>query len=154
MKKRLLFLFVAMTCFVRCAQVRLPKIFGDSMVLQRDQPIPVWGWAGKKRNGHDPVSTIKRKRYAPAATASGKTTLNPEQAGGPYTLQVNGKNAITLKEVLVGDVWICSGQSNMEWPVSASNNAASEIASANYLQIRHIKVVNDVGERPVGRPAP
>jgi sialate O-acetylesterase len=148
MKKWLLFLFVAMTALFAVAQVRLPKIFGDSMVLQRDQPIPVWGWAAKKE-----TVTIRfhnqKKTVRAGSDGKWKTTLNPEQAGGPYTLQVNGKNAITLKEVLVGDVWICSGQSNMEWPVSASNNAASEIAAANYLQIRHIKVVNDVGERPL-----
>jgi sialate O-acetylesterase len=147
MNKWMLFLFIGLTGLSVRAQVRLPKLFGDSMVLQRDQPIPVWGWAGKNES-----ITIRfrnqKKTVRAGSDGRWKIALNPEPAGGPYALQVKGKNTIVLNNVLVGDVWICSGQSNMEWPVSASNNAASEIESANYPLIRHIKVVNDVGERP------
>lgn len=147
MKKILLVCFLSLGVASAWANVRLPKIFGDSMVLQRDRPIPVWGWADKNETVtiqfHNQKKTTK-------ADAQGKwhLTLSPETAGGPYSLIAKGKNSITYKEILVGDVWICSGQSNMEWPVVASNNAAQEISSASYPQIRHFKVVNDVGEQP------
>lgn len=129
------------------AQVRLPKIFGDSMVLQRDRSIPVWGWAAP--NESVTVSFHNQKKTARADRAGRwKATLAPEAAGGPYTLTVTGRNRLSLAHVLVGDVWICSGQSNMEWPVAASNHAAREISTANYPQIRHFKVANDISEGP------
>jgi sialate O-acetylesterase len=117
------------------------------MVLQRDQPIPIWGWADK--NETVTIQFHNQKKTARAGKdGKWRITLQPESAGGPYTLTVTGKNKLQLQDILVGDVWICSGQSNMEWPVAASNNAAQEIASANFPQIRHFKVVNSVGDTP------
>ncbi|HZF64427.1 MAG TPA: sialate O-acetylesterase [Chitinophagaceae bacterium] len=143
-------LLVTISVFYVCtvfANVRLPRIFGDQMVLQRDRAIQIWGWADKGERVT--VQFLNQKK----TTTTGKDgkwriVLQPEAAGGPYTLSVKGKNAIVLNDVLVGDVWICSGQSNMEWSVLSSNNPAQEIAAANYPQIRHIKVANDVGETP------
>jgi sialate O-acetylesterase len=125
------------------AEVRLPAVFGDNMVLQRDAPIAVWGWA-------EPAEAVTVE-WLPAAGAEGlksraQTTADKDgrwsaqlparPAGGPVTLAVKSKNTIELKNVLLGDVWICSGQSNMYWPVRDSADAAAEIAAANYPAIR------------------
>lgn len=147
MRKITLLLALIVINTIGHANVRLPKIFGDSMVLQRDKPIPVWGWAA---SGETVTVQFHNQKKTTRAGRDGKwlLTLNPEVAGGPYTLTVKGKNITTLNDVLVGDVWICSGQSNMEFQVSSVNNAAQEIASAAYPQIRHFKVGNSVAQTP------
>ncbi|WP_339733538.1 sialate O-acetylesterase [uncultured Gimesia sp.] len=145
---------LAVTCLVLfCvttksqADVRLPRIFGDHMVLQRELPIPVWGWADPGENvsvalGGDSVSTV--------ADDKGKwmVKLPAQKAGDPVSLTVKGKNTVTLTDVLLGEVWLCSGQSNMEWTVSRSNDFEKEQAAANYPKIRHIKIP----KRPSGFP--
>src|SRR5690606_2974525 len=102
------------------ADVRLPQIFSDGMVLQRNQPIAVWGWADP---GEQVKVNLNSQRQETTADADGKwkLTLSPEEAGGPFQLVVSGKNMLTLSDVLIGEVWICSGQSNMEWIVANSN---------------------------------
>lgn len=129
------------------AEVTLPKIFGDNMVLQRDRAIVVWGWASAKEK-----ITVQLNKQSVTVSAGKdgqwKVSLSPEVAGGPYQLVVKGKNTITLSDVLIGDVWICSGQSNMEWVVRNSNNAAEEIKQAQYPTIRHFKVPNTVASTP------
>jgi len=130
------------------AAVTMPHIFGSHMVLQRDQPLPVWGWAkpGEK------VSVQLGDQPAVSATASAagewRVTLPQMTAGGPFTLKVTGENTIAFDDVLIGEVWLCSGQSNMEWTVSASANPQEEIAAANYPQIRHIKVPRTTASEP------
>ncbi len=122
------------------ADVRLPHIFGDHMVLQREQPIPVWGWA----DSGEKVSVRLGDDDPVAATAGNDgrwmVRLPARQAGGPVELSVAGKNTITLADVLIGEVWLCSGQSNMEWVVANSNDFENEQKAANYPGIRHIKV--------------
>ncbi|MBT1701568.1 sialate O-acetylesterase, partial [Fulvivirgaceae bacterium PWU4] len=129
------------------AEVTLPKIFGDNMVLQRDRAIVVWGWASAKEK-----ITVQLNKQTKTVSAGKdgqwKVSLSAEAAGGPYQLVVKGKNTITLGNVLIGDVWICSGQSNMEWVVRNSNNAAEEIKQAQYPTIRHFKVPNTVASTP------
>jgi len=134
--------FCAALCFTATsrADVRLPQIFGDHMVLQREQSIPVWGWA-------DPGEeiTVRLSTGDAASTVAdddGKWTVKvpAQQAGGPVTLTVKGNNTITLTDVLIGEVWLCSGQSNMEWSVASSNDFEKEQAAANYPKIRHIKI--------------
>ena len=129
------------------ANVRLPKIFGENMVLQRDAQVPVWGWADAKEK-----ITIRFNNQSKTVTAdkSGKWRVNlqPEAAGGPFQLIIQGKNTITISNVLVGDVWICSGQSNMEWRVNSTDNAAKEIQAANFPQIRHFEVTKAVASEP------
>lgn len=117
------------------------------MVLQRDRPMHIWGWADK---GETVTVQFHNQKETVRAGKDGKwkVVLRAETAGGPYALTATGKNKIVLNDILVGDVWLCSGQSNMEWPVSASNNAAQEIASAADAQIRHFKVANTVGQTP------
>lgn len=122
------------------ANVTLPHVFGRHMVLQRDQPLPVWGWADPGENvavqiGDQPAVTA-------TATPAGewRVALPKMTAGGPFTMKVTGKNTVALDDILIGEVWLCSGQSNMEWVVYNSLNPQEEIAAANYPNIRHIQV--------------
>lgn len=129
------------------ANVTMPGIFGNDMVLQRNKPIPVWGWA--KANETIVVSLNTQKKTVKAdRKGNWMVKLSPENAGGPFSLTIQANNTITFSNVLIGEVWICSGQSNMEWPLSASNNANQEISNANYPQIRHITVTKAVSSMP------
>ncbi len=139
MKIRLFCLIALLPVFGIKAQVRLAGIFGDHMVLQRSQPVPVWGWASPSEkvrvsmNGQNKEATAdKNGRW--------KVTLDPQPAGGPFDLKVAGKDSLLLHDVLIGEVWLCSGQSNMEFQVRQAMHAADEIRSANYPQIRHIQI--------------
>ena len=147
MKKMLLSLMVLMTAFAASANVRLPKIFGDNMVLQRDHSIPVWGWADSKEK-----ITIRFNKQIKTVTADKtgkwKINLDAETTGGPYQLLIAGKNNITISNILVGDVWVCSGQSNMEWRLVNSLGADKEIKQANYPAIRHFEVTKAVASQP------
>lgn len=131
-------------CF---AETKLPKLFSDGMVLQRQAPIRVWGWdtPGTK------VQVALGSQTASATTGDdGKwiVTLPAVEAGGPWELKINGTDSLQFVDVWAGDVWLCSGQSNMEWPVSASMNAAEEIKNGNHPMIRHLKVQH----RPAATP--
>ena len=131
-----------------CASIRLPKIFGDSMVLQRGVAIPVWGWANK--NQKILVSFNNQHKQTKAGSdGRWKINLEPEKEGGPYMLTIKGENTIVINDVLVGDVWVCSGQSNMEFTVDEARNAPVEIAEANYPYIRHIDIANAVSDKPL-----
>ncbi|WP_207423583.1 sialate O-acetylesterase [Desertivirga brevis] len=136
-----------LNAFYADANVRLPKLFGDGMVLQRNQNIPVWGWADK---GEKVTVTFRGQSKTVKADNSGKwkVELSPEAAGGPFKLHVKGKNAISLNDVLVGEVWLCSGQSNMEWSVRGSKDAEKEIREGKYPLIRHFKVPNTTAKDP------
>jgi sialate O-acetylesterase len=117
------------------------------MVLQREKPITIWGWADKGEK----VTILFNKQTKSARTdKNGKwiITLAAEHAGGPFVMTVKGKNSITVKNVLVGEVWVCSGQSNMEWTVRAAKNGESEIKDSNYPQIRHFAVQKAVSAKP------
>ena len=130
------------------AAVRLPKLVGDHMVLQRDKPLPIWGWADETETV---TVTFRGKTYAAAHTGpAGRwaTTLPATPAGGPYELIIKGKNTLTIRDVLVGDVWLASGQSNMEWPLRNANRGAQEVAAANYPRIRLLDVPNAVANTP------
>jgi sialate O-acetylesterase len=97
-------------------QVRLPRLVSDSMVLQRDARVKVWGWASP---GEQVTVNFIGKTYTSVTNSDGKwdVLLSPAKAGGPYNMDIVGKNKITLKGILIGDVWICSGQSNMVIPM-------------------------------------
>lgn len=129
------------------ADVSLPALFGNSMVLQRDKPIRIWGTATP---GEKITITFKSQKVQLKAEKTGqwKTELAAEPAGGPFTLTVQGRNTIALEDVLIGEVWLLSGQSNMEWTVARSMNAQQEIANANDPLIRHYKVQNTVATSP------
>jgi len=117
------------------ADVRLPKVIGSQMVLQREKPLKIWGWADKGEK-----VTVECAGSKEAATANDKgewlVTLPPMKAGGPHTMTVSGNNTVTLTDILVGEVWIGSGQSNMEWSVSNTDDAEKEIAAAKHPNMR------------------
>ncbi len=130
------------------ADTSVPAIFSSSMVLQRDQPIVVWG---EDEPGTD-VSVSVAGRIAGAKAGSDgrwQVTLSAVGAGGPHVMTVRGSSALRFEDVLVGEVWLCSGQSNMEWTVRGSNNREMEIAAADHPHIRHIKIQH----RPADKPA-
>ncbi|MDQ8196428.1 sialate O-acetylesterase, partial [Coraliomargarita sp. SDUM461004] len=122
-------------CLTAHADVHLPGIFTDHMVLQREQINPVWGTADA-----DEVVTVQigGQSHSTVADADGnwRVDLTPLEVGGPYTLHVAGDNAVTFEDVLVGEVWFCSGQSNMELNLDTVNHADVELADANNAQIR------------------
>ena len=109
------------------------------MVIQRDIGFPVWGWADQ---GEKVTVSINGKQASDTAGSDGrwKCILEPMKAGGPYTMTIRGQNAIVLYNILAGDVWVCSGQSNMEWPVKYSANPDREIADGNHPKLRLFEV--------------
>jgi sialate O-acetylesterase len=116
--------------------VSLPNVIGDHMVLQRNLPVPIWGWADPKE---EVTVTFSNQSKTTTADTNGNwmVKLDPLSAHTqPATLSVQGTNKIELQNILVGEVWICSGQSNMEWHVRQCANQQEEIANANYPQIR------------------
>ncbi|MBT1706496.1 sialate O-acetylesterase [Chryseosolibacter indicus] len=132
----LLITLLFLVFFKSLGEVQLPKIFSDNMVIQRNTPVNVWGWSNK---GENITITFNGQTVKTKADKSGywTATLKPMAHGGPFELQVKGKsNTIALKNILIGDVWLGSGQSNMEWIIRNTNNAANEILEANYPKIR------------------
>lgn len=121
------------------ADVRLPALFTEHMVLQRDQANRVWGWA---EAGEQVSVAICGQTASATAGDDGRwqVTLEPLEAGGPFTLTVKATNAIELKDVLVGEVWICSGQSNMAFSVNRGYDADLEMKTAEFAKIRLISV--------------
>ncbi|MEO0334088.1 MAG: 9-O-acetylesterase, partial [Bacteroidota bacterium] len=122
------------------AEVILPRVISDGMVLQRDKEVRIWGWA-------DPNETVtldfQGEQYQATADARGNFSfiVGPYPVGGPYALTITGStNSIELSEVYLGEVWLCSGQSNMEWPLYRSEGAEEEIATANEPRIRLFQV--------------
>lgn len=125
---------------VALAEVRLASVFGDHMVLQQELAAPIWGWADP---GENVTVTFGDQSKQAEADKDGRWQVKFDglkaNASG-QALTVAGSNTIDLKDVLVGEVWICSGQSNMEWSVSNSMNPEEEIAAANHPQIRLFNV--------------
>lgn len=121
------------------ADVKLPGVFGDHMVLQRETPVPVWGWADP---GEKVTVILGEQSKTATADANGKWSLklDPLKAGGPLVLKVQGKNSVERTDVLVGEVWLCSGQSNMAMTVGGVKDKQAEIDSADHPQIRMMTV--------------
>lgn len=121
------------------AEVKVSQLFTPHMVLQRDLANPVWGSAAP---GEAVTVTIADQKHSATAGADGKwrVKLSPLPVGGPLTLTIKGNNTITIDDVLVGEVWVCAGQSNMQWSVKQANDPDLEIATANYAKIRLITV--------------
>jgi sialate O-acetylesterase len=149
------FLAVSALCWTRTAlaDIRLPRLVGDNMVLQRDAPVTIWGWA-------DPGERIaiafrdQRRNTRADAHGSWSVTLAPLAAGGPDAMRLAGHRTITLTNILVGDVWLASGQSNMQFPLQAQggfggvNDAAHEVALAHYPRMRLFQVARETGFAP------
>ena len=129
------------------ADVRLPAVFSDRMVIQRELPVKVWGWA----DAGEKVTVTLAGRTATATAGDDGTwavTLEPVAATGPIELTIAGNNTIALSDILVGEVWVCSGQSNMQWSVARSDNAQEEIAAAKYPNIRLFTVKRTIAKDP------
>ncbi|QNE42325.1 sialate O-acetylesterase (plasmid) [Hymenobacter sp. NBH84] len=159
-KKLLMLLLPASlgTSLVAQATVRLPALVGNHMVVQRDVPVPVWGWAAP---GEQVAVTFRGRSYQATPNAAGRwqVALPATPAGGPYTITIKGQNTLTVDDVLVGDVWLASGQSNMELPLRDKNapapgayplilNAEQEVAMADFPQIRQFTVQKVVAYQP------
>lgn len=135
---------------VAFADVKLPAIFGHNMALQQDAPIPVWGTA---EPGEKVTVTIADKTAETAAGKDGrwKLTLPAMPSGEALTITVKGKNTLTFTNVIVGEVWLCSGQSNMRWPVRDSLEPLKEIESATWPKIRLFTVAESPKDDVVGK---
>lgn len=134
--------FILLLLFTGAAkgQVRLPALVSDGMVLQRDTPVTIWGWATP---GEKVTVTFIGDAFATAADKDGKwqVTLPPQPAGGPFEMQIAASNHITLENILFGEVWLCSGQSNMQYPFSRlTDKYAAEIATSSNSRIRQFLV--------------
>src|SRR5579862_4895822 len=121
------------------ADVTLPSLFSDNMVLQARTKVNIWGHADPKEKV---TVKIGQRSGSAVAGADGKwsVTLEPLKAGAPFEMTVTGHNTITIQNVAVGEVWLGSGQSNMEMPVSRAKDAAQETAAADFPQIRMFTV--------------
>ncbi|MCW5943546.1 MAG: hypothetical protein KIS66_15045 [Fimbriimonadaceae bacterium] len=130
------------------AEVRVPALFSPGMVLQHGEPVPVWGWA----TPGEPVTVRFQSQTATTkadARGAWKVTLGPLRADRtPGDLIVQGTNRLAIGNVLVGEVWLCSGQSNMEWPLSRTEGAEDEVAKADYPAIRMFTVTNATADTP------
>ncbi len=135
------FLFLLLAVAAARAEVRLPKIFSEHAVLQRDQPIHIWGWSDP---GEKVTASLNGETQSAVGDRLGQWSLylSPQKAGGPFQLTISGTNRIVLDDILIGDVWFASGQSNMEMPLNGFpgsavvNNAAEEIRNANHPELR------------------
>jgi sialate O-acetylesterase len=138
---------LALVAAVR-ADVKLPAIIGSNMVLQADMKPCIWGWADA---GEKVTVTLGDQKAEATADKDGKwqVRLAAVKAGtGPLEMTVAGKNALKLDNILVGEVWICSGQSNMEWSVKSSKDPEKEIAEAKYPKIRLFTVTKATSDTP------
>ncbi len=129
------------------AQLKVARIFSDNMIIQRDEPIVVWGW-------HQPGKSVKvefaGKESSASADGNGqwKLEFSPMSKGGPYTMRITGGGTKEFSNIYLGDIWVCSGQSNMEWPVRITNNAEQEIANADFPMIRSFTVAKTTALKP------
>lgn len=146
--QRILFYVLLLVNTSSFAQLRLARLFTDHAVLQREKPLPVWGWASPNTSVK---ITLNNQSQTVQADSEGKwlVRFSPFEAGGPHQLLAISKtDTIRLKDILIGDVWLCSGQSNMEWTVGQSNNATFEKKNAKFNEIRHFRVDHEVTIEP------
>lgn len=142
-----LFLLLAFACLPLYGAVRLPAIFSDHMVIQRDEPVRVWGDAA---SGEAVTVTFRGMQRASTADTLGRWTIEfpSGEFGGPFVLSVQGTNSITFADVFVGDVRIASGQSNMGFSLRDAQNAKEEIAGANLPLVRLLNVEQRFADYP------
>lgn len=146
------FFILALTILPVCGEVKLPAIIADNMVVQQGRDVTIWGWADPGEQVTVGGNWIDRAAKTKASD-NGKWQIKiaAPPIGGPYTLTVkgDGQNTIKLKNILSGEVWICSGQSNMEWPLAAADNSKEEIAAADHPNIRLFTVTKKIAAEPM-----
>jgi sialate O-acetylesterase len=148
MKSFLIFLFATFFSITLFAQLKPARIFNSHMVLQRNEDIPVWGWANKKA-GVTVSLNGQAVRVKPGEDGRWKAVLKPMKEGGPYEMIISsGKEKITYNDVMLGEVWICSGQSNMEFQVKNAYGYKPEQKVAATLPIRQFHVPNKISLEP------
>ncbi|KRD12853.1 sialate O-acetylesterase [Flavobacterium sp. Root901] len=150
MKNNLLFVLFLMICSSALANVTLPNIFGDNMVLQRNSEVKIWGWANPKEE-IKLVSGWNNQEYKAVTNNQAKweLTIKTPEAGGPYSISIKGYNEVLLKNILIGEVWICSGQSNMEMSASwGIDNGGEEVKNAANPNIRFFTVLKSTASNP------
>ena len=132
----------------QATNIKLSSIFSDNMVLQRDKNIPIWGTA---EPGGEVIAELAGQKQATEVPEDGnwRIDFNPMSAGGPYELTIIGTHTITYKNVLIGEVWVCSGQSNMEMTLTYSKNYKEEVAMADYPSIRLFQVKRTTSNQPL-----
>ena len=130
------------------ADVRLPAIISDNMVLQQQTKVRLWGNANPAEHV---TITLQQKSFSTVADKEGhwEIWLGPLNAGGPFELTIKGNNLLIIKNVVVGEVWLCSGQSNMEWPLINTVGGAEAVAQANYSEIRLFQVEHHTAASPL-----
>ncbi|HSI78700.1 MAG TPA: hypothetical protein VK957_22590, partial [Lunatimonas sp.] len=149
MKKILLASILLLLVFQVHAELKLPKVFADHMVLQRELDIPIWGWADSREWVN---VEFNGKKYRVRAERDGTWSLKLDAfpAGGPYSLSVNTrKESVVFSDVLIGDVWLLGGQSNMEWALKNTNNGEDSIKVADYPKIRLFEVGRNLSLQPI-----
>ncbi|HZZ78979.1 MAG TPA: sialate O-acetylesterase, partial [Gemmataceae bacterium] len=122
------------------ADVKVPNVIGSHMVLQRDRPVPIWGWA---EPGEEVTVTLDAQKVSAKADDKGnwKVTLKAVKADGkPHTMTIEGKNKIVLEDLLIGEVWLGSGQSNMQWSINQSQKSKEYTAAADRPNVRLFNV--------------
>ena len=141
-------LFLSCLFFESQAQLTTAKLFGDHLVLQRNQELPVWGWSNKKTkvtvnfNGQSVSTRVDEQ-------GNWKVVLKPMAAGGPYTMKVSsGKEHLVYNDIMLGEVWLCSGQSNMELHLRDALGYRAEQKNAAQMPIRQFKVPNKMSLEP------
>ncbi len=133
------------------ANISLPAIFSDRMVLQQKSTVSVWGWGKPNETVRITVSWNPETEYSVKVLNQSKWSLDivTPQAGGPYEMLIKGYNSIEIKDILIGEVWLGSGQSNMEWtPAMRIDNAEEEKSTANYPEIRFFTVLTSTALAP------
>lgn len=148
-RKTLIAIVLILITTTAAAQIKLPAVISDNMVLQQQTQAPIWGWA-------DPAEKItvkagwNKKAYKTTADKNGKwaVKIKTPKAGGPYDLTIAGENSVTIKNVLIGEVWVCSGQSNMQWSMGKAENGKEHIAAANKPNIRLFTVSRAIAGEP------
>ncbi len=148
---KVFYIFVILfICFTLKSEVKLPSIFSDHMVLQQKEKVKIWGWA-KPLEKITVTTSWDNGAYVDTTDsyANWDVNINTPSFGGPYTITIQGYNKVILEDVMLGEVWLASGQSNMEWSVNASiQNGEVEAKNANYPNIRFIKVWQQTARQP------
>ena len=139
---------VAISASAALSDIKLPAIIGDNMVLQQQMAVPIWGTA---EPGERITVSTAGQSASTTASEDGRwgVKLKPMPAGGPFEMTISGKNTITLKNVMVGEVWVCSGQSNMQWALKDAANGKEEVANAANPNIRLFSVKLQVSDTPL-----
>ncbi|WP_162125736.1 sialate O-acetylesterase [Pseudoxanthomonas wuyuanensis] len=146
-------LLLALLAATAQAEVRLSPVFGEHMVLQRDRPLRLWGQATP---GQTLTVELADRKASTRVGADGRwhVQLAALPAGGPHRLRVKGDQTVELRDVLIGDVWLLGGQSNMEWPLAQTDTGPEEVASPQNPQLRHLRVPHRASVKPEAEIAP